>query len=90
VKYPNWVNGLLWGLLGAIAAGVFLLIQERRIRGKNGFACWVFGHVKPVYHISRAYWWCGRCNKTLGMNPDLWTLEAMAEHSEMMRRPDRN
>lgn len=69
---------------------LFLLLQERRIQGKKNFACWVFGHVKPVYHISRAFWWCGRCHRTLGINEALWTDEAMAEHSEMMRRPDRN
>lgn len=83
-----WIAiGALVGILGGAAS---IVIRELRSLNKEQRRCRLFGHTKPVYHISRAYWWCGRCNRTLGMNPDLWTPEAMAEHAEMMRRPDRN
>lgn len=99
MKNPNWMYGHL-GTLLCLVVGAFIwwiieiwmkwrIIRQDRVVNRK-FFCEFFKHAKPVYHISRAFWWCSRCGITLGMNPDLWTPEAMAEHSEMMRRPDRN
>lgn len=83
-----WIAiGALIGILGGMAS---ILVRELWRLNKEQRRCRLFGHTKPVYHTSRAFWWCGRCDRTLGMNPDLWTPEAMMEHSAMMRRPDRN
>ncbi len=78
------------GLIGFSASTIHQIVRTRRELGKKKFACKILGHAKPVYHTSRAFWWCERCEITLGINQDLWTPEAIAEHSEMMRRPDRN
>jgi hypothetical protein len=78
---------ILGGIILGIALGAF---KHRRDIGAAAFTCYWFGHAKPVYHLSRSFWWCSRCDKMLGINPDLWTNEAMVEHAEMMRRPDRN
>lgn len=85
-----FLRGSLGFLFGTLLMWAFLLLMELRRIGWKKFACEHFGHTKPVYHISRAFWWCERCGITLGMNPDLWTPEAMLEHSDAMRRPDRN
>lgn len=49
------------------------------------FLCWLFGHCPPVYHDSRAFWWCPRCGRVLGMEPALWTDEAMVAHAARVR-----
>lgn len=42
--------------------------------------CRLIGHRRPVYHESRAFWWCPRCDIVIGMNPKLWTYEALVAH----------
>lgn len=77
-------------LVGILGGGASIVIRELWSLTKEQRRCRLFGHTKPVYHTSRAFWWCSRCNATLGINPDLWTDEVITEHVEMMRRPDRN
>jgi hypothetical protein len=81
-----WISALIGCLIGL--AGAWLVVR-RELGSKESICFWI-GHTKPVYHSSKAFWWCGRCNLTLGLDREKWTPEAMAEHSDAMRRPDRN
>ncbi len=72
----SWGFTVMTGLafLDALCEAV---VESRPVPPTENIGCCLLGHAKPVYHETRAFWWCPRCHLALGLNPRAWEADAL-------------
>lgn len=72
----SWACVALTGLcfLDALCVAI---IESRPVPPTGNIGCRILGHARPVYHETRAFWWCPRCHLALGLNSRAWEADAL-------------